>query len=88
MIVATRKQRESLFKIFQRDFPGWLTPTTRTKRIPCPNCGWHDGIVKVPSLQYRSFLRKVVPEMAGYGSLMVPWRSMWLGIERDGYIHS
>ncbi len=88
MFIATRKQREALFKVFQRDFPGWITPTLRTKSTPCTRCGHHDGVVKVPSLQYRRFLQKVVPELCGYGALMVPWKGMWLGIERDGHTHS
>lgn len=89
MFVATRAQREALFKIFQRDFPNWITPTSRWHRQPCPHCGMGGGdVVKVPSLQYRSFLRRCVGEMAGFGAIMVPWKGMWLGVEKDGYTHS
>jgi hypothetical protein len=88
MLKTTRKQREALFKIFQRDFPGWHTPTTRSTRPPCPKCGYSGEVVKVPSLQYRAFLRKCVPEIAGWGAVMVPWRGMWLGVEQDGHVHS
>lgn len=45
MIKTTRAQRVALFRIFQCDFPGWLTPTTRTDGKPCPHCG------KTPSEQ-------------------------------------
>lgn len=34
---------------------------------------------------YRSFRRTVQP---GPGCIMVPFGSMWLGIEPDGYTHS
>ncbi len=85
MVKTTRKQREALFKVFQRDFPGWLTPTTRPASRPCKNCGYHDGVVKVPSLQWRSFRRSVQP---GPGCVMIYWRQMWLGVEPDGYTHS
>jgi len=79
-IKTTRKQREALFKIFQRDFPNWVTPTLRRSRI---------GILyKVPSFQYRKFLKTCTPELGGFGAVMVPWHSMWLGVEKDGYTHS
>ncbi len=41
------------------------------------------------SATYREFRKRVLP--AGFGSdsyVMIKWRSMWLGIETDGYIHS
>lgn len=48
-----------------------------------------DGIVKDYALAkivtYREF-RKTVQE--GFDCLMVKWAGMWLGIERDGYVHS
>lgn len=84
---TTRAQREAIFKVFQRDFPGWLTPTTRLDGPRCPHCGKtaSEQIVKVPSLQYRRFRRTVEP---GPGCLMIPWKGMWLGVEPDGYTHS
>jgi len=88
MVKTTRKQREALFKVFQRDFPGWLTPTTRYAGDgPCPHCGQGQVIVKVPSLQYRRFRKKVQP-FFGDDCVMVPFAGMWLGIETDGYTHS
>lgn len=88
MVKTTRKQREALFKIFQRDFPSWITPTQRLKGHVCPECGYNDGApVKVPSLQYRRF-RKTVQPFFGDSCVMVPWQGMWLGIETDGYTHS
>lgn len=85
MVITTRAQRQALFKVFQRDFPGWLTPTTRQGHKPCPHCGHYGDIVKVPSLQWRSFLKRV---RGGPGCVMVEWRGMWLGVEPDGYTHS
>ena len=37
---------------------------------------------------YRRFRRQAVPEIAGFGAIMIPFAGMWLGIERDGYTHS
>lgn len=36
-------------------------------------------------LTYRQF-RKTVQQ--GFDCLMVNWKGMWLGIEKDGYVHS
>ena len=87
MIKTTKAQRKALFRIFQRDFPGWVTPTKRYEKLPCPQCGYHGDMVKVPSLQYRRF-RKTVRPFFGDTCIMVPWAGMWLGIETDGYTHS
>jgi hypothetical protein len=86
MIVLTKKQRKAVFRVFQRDFPGWLTPTTRVVSA-CPHCGQsiETTVFKVPSKQYRRFRKTVVP---GPGCVMLPWQNMWLGIEPDGYTHS
>lgn len=85
MVRTTKAQRKALFKVFQRDFPGWLTPTVRTSGPPCKHCGANQVTVKVPSKQWRSFRKRV---MGGPGCLMIEWRGMWLGIEPDGYTHS
>jgi hypothetical protein len=89
MVKTTRKQREALFKVFQRDFPGWITPTTRHDGTYCQHCGrWSNPeIVKVPSLQWRRFRKQVQPAF-GDTCIMLPWKGMWLGIETDGYTHS
>lgn len=77
MVKTTRKQREALFRMFQRDFPNWCGPTTRQTA---------NGFrVAVPSIQYRRFRSRVLP---GPGCVMIYWRGMWLGIEPDGYTHS
>lgn len=34
---------------------------------------------------YRAFRRQVQP---GPDCVMIHWKSMWLGIETDGYVHS
>lgn len=89
MVKTTRKQREALFRIFQRDFPSWITVTTRHDGAHCPHCGqWSKpGIIKVPSKQWRKF-RKTVQPFFGDSCVMVPYAGMWLGIETDGYTHS
>ena len=38
---------------------------------------------------YREFRKKVVPELGGWGAVMIQVPGgMWLGIEKDGYTHS
>ncbi len=86
MVRTTRAQREAIFKVFQRDFPGWVTPTTRMAEKPCPRCGYCGGLVKVPSSQYRRFRKSVLG--TSMNCVMLPWKGMWLGIELDGYTHS
>lgn len=78
MVRTTRAQREALFKVFQRDFPSWVSPGRRAsvKEV---------GTLPVPTIQYRRFRAKVAP---GPGCIMLPWHGMWLGIEPDGYTHS
>jgi hypothetical protein len=76
MVKTTRAQREALFAVFQRDFPGWVSPTQRKHGAT---------YLRVPSIQYRRFRAKVQP---GPGCIMLPWANMWLGIEPDGYTHS
>lgn len=89
MFAITRAQREALFRVFQRDFPSWITPTTRHDGTYCRHCKRWSGdptIVKVPSLQWRRFRKSV-----GYYDgrcVVLPWKGMVLGIETDGYVHS
>jgi hypothetical protein len=80
MVKTTRAQREALFRVFQRDFPSWQTPTRRTD-APKNEA----RIVRVPSIQWKRFRSRVQP---GPGCVMIEWRKMWLGIEPDGYTHS
>ena len=77
-LVLTKAQRTALFRVFQRDFPSWITPSKRHSAMKL-------GVVKVPTIQWRRFRAKVQP---GPGCVMVPWKGMWLGIEPDGYTHS
>jgi hypothetical protein len=73
MVNLNRKQREALFKVYQRcsldanadRLQGNLTPLT-----------------------YRQFRKKVQPMFCGDGGVMIHWCGMWLGIEEDGYTHS
>lgn len=102
MVRTNRAQREALFNVFRRDFPGWITPTKRVKwpelykdnQLPKTvqearefASRYPDAIAKVPSIQYRRF-RKTVQPFFGGDCVMVPWAGMWLGIEKDGYTHS
>lgn len=83
MIKTTRAQRVALFQLFKRDFPSWVTPTKREPVFKDPEHPY--ALLKVPSIQYRRFLKKV---QGGPGCIMIPWCGMWLGIEPDGYTHS
>jgi hypothetical protein len=101
MVKTTRQQREALFKVFQRSFPRWVTPTLRIRpgfEVPTWRAAtlneWRDyakrnpdAFVHVPSIQYRKF-RKTVQPYFGDTCVMVPYAGMWLGIETDGYTHS
>lgn len=90
MIVLTRQQREALFRVFQRDWPNYITPFLRHVGTKCPHCGkWsRPGLSRVPSINYRRFRAQVQPYLDKSGCVMVPWKGMWLGIETDGYTHS
>lgn len=89
MIVLTKAQRRALFRVFQRDFPSWVTPTRRHEGgIYCERCGRAGVIIRVPSTQWREFRSQVKPVWLGQGAVMLFWHGMWLGIEPDGYTHS
>ena len=87
MVTLTKEQRKAVFKIFQRDFPNWITPFKRQTVIGGSPVSY-GGTIKVPSIQYRRFRSKVQPYFDGSGCVMLPWHGMWLGIEKDGYTHS
>ena len=78
----TKAQQKALFRIFQRDFPSWVTPRFRS------DPQGRTLAVPMPSTQWRRFRKTVVPAFCGDGSIMVPWKGLWLGVERDGYTHS
>jgi len=80
MVRTTRAQREALFKVFQRDFPNWISPGKRRTHST-------NEIVPVPTTQWRKF-RKSVRPFVGDSCVMVYWAGMWLGIETNGYTHS
>jgi hypothetical protein len=82
MIVLTKLQRKALFRVFQRDFPSWVTPTKRMVRQMD-----REHPITVPSIQWRRFRAKVCGSF-GCDCVMLNWRGMWLGIEKDGYTHS
>jgi len=79
MIILTKPQRRALFKVFQRDFPNWESPMHRRTST--------GELVRVSSIRYRNFRARVQPAFGGE-CVMLPWAGMWLGIERDGYVHS
>jgi hypothetical protein len=81
MIRTTRAQREALFRVFQRDFPNWVSPGKRRSHVT-------NEIVPVDTIQWRKFRAKAHPCFDGSGCIMLPWAGMWLGIETDGYTHS
>ena len=81
MVRTTRKQREALFRVFRRDFPGWISPGKRHAHNST-------DVVKVPTIQWRRFRAKVQPYFDSSGCIMLEWKGMWLGIEPDGYTHS
>jgi len=103
MIKTTRAQREALFRVFQRSFHGWITPTMRISRPEIYRPHYlrlmtqkdarefasenPNVVVKVPSIQYRRFRKTVIPYF-GDTCIMVPYAGMWLGIEQDGHTHS
>jgi hypothetical protein len=51
----------------------------------CPSLPTNDAPRANAPLAYTQFRRSV---RVGYDCIMLPWRGMWLGIERDGYTHS
>jgi hypothetical protein len=74
MIVTTKEQRKALKQVFDRA-PIYPTLTDEEKAR---------GITAVP-LTYKQFRRTV---QGGWDCIMVHWKGMWLGIEKDGYTHS
>jgi len=79
--VPTRAQKEALFKVFQRDFPSWVSPGWRKSHLT-------NEKVRVPLIQYLKFRRKATWAFGSDMCIMLPWRGMWLGVEPDGYVHS
>ena len=71
-MLLTRKQREALKSIFDR------------QPVYAPTGPY---LTRMGPLTYRQFRRLVQPELCG-PAVMVPWANMWLGIEPDGYTHS
>jgi hypothetical protein len=85
VIILTRAQREALFKVFQREFPSWVSPGKRIRHGTSPS---RDVVIPVPTIQWRRFRKQVLPSFDKSGCVMLHWRGMWLGIEQDGYTHS
>jgi len=85
MIVLTRAQRVALFKVFQRDFPSWVSPG---KRYPYGPPFRNIECVPVPTTQWRKYRKAVHPSFDKSGAVLLHWKGMWVGIERDGYTHT
>jgi hypothetical protein len=84
----TRAQRLAVWRVFKRDHPDHITPTSRLGgAVQCRCCGAWNDMQKIPSTEWRAFRRTVVVAFGG-DCVMLPWKGMWLGIERDGYTHS
>jgi hypothetical protein len=86
MIPTTRKQREALFKIYKRDNPNMVTPR-KLGMVTFTDIGV-TVYTRVPSVNYRKFREQVKPSFDGTGCIMLYWKGMWLGIEKDGHTHS
>lgn len=71
---TTRKQREALALIVDRQLPRNQIRTQREERE------WLDA--------YRALRESAQPLFDKSGCIMIPWAGMWLGIETDGYTHS
>ena len=71
-----------------------MTPMNRAQRVALKRV-FDRGPIWVQSpagscityqLSYREFRKSVLP--GGHDYVMVNWCRMWLGIEKDGYVHS
>lgn len=75
MVKTNRAQRVALHGLYTSAAPKpYITDAERSA-----------GIVAVP-LTYRQFRRSLV--WGDFGSVMVQWCGMWVGIEADGHTHS
>jgi hypothetical protein len=77
MIVLTKEQRRALKRVYDR-CPIYPLMTAQEFR---------DDVTAIP-ITYRQFRRGVQPTFGCDGCVMIQWAGMWLGIERDGYVHS
>jgi hypothetical protein len=75
-MVLSRKQREALLAVYNRQPDLNAAPASTAGPF-----GRH------PGRTYLEFRRTAV-YYESMGCLMVPFGSMWLGIESDGYTHS
>ena len=57
---------------------------TKEQRVALKRVYDRDPSVAPSYLQFR---RQAVPAI-GIDCVMIHWKSMWLGIETDGYVHS
>ena len=58
-----------------------MKPITRAQRVAL-----HNLYLRDPHTTYRAFRR--LQYIDGYGAVMLKYAGMWLGVERDGHIHS
>lgn len=83
MTKTTRQQREALARLFSR---GVVRPCTR-QLLLAANIGIK-GVHVAKPLTYRQFRAMVQPTFGCDSAVAVPWCSMWIVIEVDGYAHS
>lgn len=84
MQVLTKAQRIALKRVFDRS-PLFILWDGKTW-MPTSADGWHaHKRLNQPDMTYRSFRKLAV---SSFGTIVVPWCGMWLGIEEDGYTHS
>jgi hypothetical protein len=82
MVKLNRKQREALYRVFNR-----CPLDADANKLHCPSDANADMVQGVLTpLTYRQFRKKVHPFIGG--GVMIYWCGMHLGIEEDGYTHS
>ena len=75
MVKTTKAQRLALKRKLDQQFDSYVEALKRGER-------------PTPPPTYRQFRESIMPEFGGYGTILVRWCGMTLGIETDGYTHS
>jgi hypothetical protein len=80
VINLTKPQREALKEVYDRGPLVWDRAHEFLVTPPDNYTGIH--------LPIESLEQALQPLMCGDGCVLLPWQGMWLGIEKDGYVHS
>lgn len=72
MVITTREQRKTLFKIYGR----------------CPIYASKEDARVGHQMSYREWRKGVQPTFGCDGAVAVAWAGMWVCVERDGYAHT